>query len=248
MRILFIRHGDPDYANDNLTEQGKKEAELLASYLQKEKIDYIYSSPMGRALATALPTAKALGKEDKIVIKKYFREFNRFDTEKWINFPTGDSRRTAWDMLPAYWTEQEDFYDKNKWHEADFYKAVSLKEEYDLVTKELDEVLKTHGYQRKGNYYEVINSNTDTIAIFCHFGVETVMLSHLFGISPVALWHQSIALPTAVTTLYTEERRRGVASFRMTCFGSTAHLFVGGEAPSFAGRFCEIFDSNDRHD
>ena len=30
MKIRFIRHGDPDYGNDTLTEKGRKEAELLA--------------------------------------------------------------------------------------------------------------------------------------------------------------------------------------------------------------------------
>ena len=30
MKIRFIRHGDPDYVNDTLTEKGRKEAELLA--------------------------------------------------------------------------------------------------------------------------------------------------------------------------------------------------------------------------
>ena len=43
MRILIIRHADPDYANDTLTEKGWKEASLLADRLQKEKIDYFYS-------------------------------------------------------------------------------------------------------------------------------------------------------------------------------------------------------------
>ena len=33
MRILIIRHGEPDYENDNLTEKGKLEAELLAKGL-----------------------------------------------------------------------------------------------------------------------------------------------------------------------------------------------------------------------
>ena len=37
MRILIIRHGDPDYANDTLTEKGHKEAKLLAEKLKKEK-------------------------------------------------------------------------------------------------------------------------------------------------------------------------------------------------------------------
>ena len=30
MRILFIRHGDPDYINDTLTKKGHREAKLLA--------------------------------------------------------------------------------------------------------------------------------------------------------------------------------------------------------------------------
>ena len=30
MKILLIRHGDPDYEHDTLTEQGWVEAELLA--------------------------------------------------------------------------------------------------------------------------------------------------------------------------------------------------------------------------
>ena len=39
MRILIIRHGDPDYAKDSLTEKGWREAEYLADKLEKEKID-----------------------------------------------------------------------------------------------------------------------------------------------------------------------------------------------------------------
>ena len=30
MRILLVRHGDPDYEHDTLTEKGHKEAALLA--------------------------------------------------------------------------------------------------------------------------------------------------------------------------------------------------------------------------
>ena len=52
MRIIIIRHGDPDYINDSLTEKGVREAELLAKRLSKEKIDYVYCSPLGRAKKT----------------------------------------------------------------------------------------------------------------------------------------------------------------------------------------------------
>ena len=39
MKILIIRHADPDYERDTLTEKGLFEAELLARTLQDEKID-----------------------------------------------------------------------------------------------------------------------------------------------------------------------------------------------------------------
>ena len=53
MRLLIIRHGDPDYVNDSLTEKGKREAELLSDRIAKEKIDRVYISPLGRARETA---------------------------------------------------------------------------------------------------------------------------------------------------------------------------------------------------
>jgi probable phosphoglycerate mutase len=57
------------------------------------------------------------------------------------------------------------------------------------------------------------------------------------------------AAPSSVTTVVTEERRKGVASFRMSSFGDISHLYAGGEEPAFAARFCECYDNEDeRHD
>ena len=53
MRLLIIRHGDPDYENDTLTEKGWREARLLAERLCKMNIKDFYVSPLGRAQATA---------------------------------------------------------------------------------------------------------------------------------------------------------------------------------------------------
>ena len=38
MEILIVRHGDPDYEHDTLTEKGVVEAKLLAEKLSKMKI------------------------------------------------------------------------------------------------------------------------------------------------------------------------------------------------------------------
>ena len=57
MKLLFVRHGDPDYEHDGLTEKGVREAELLAPRLAAlEGVRGCYVSPLGRAKATAAPT------------------------------------------------------------------------------------------------------------------------------------------------------------------------------------------------
>lgn len=38
MRILIIRHGDPDYEKDSLTQKGWHEAELLADKMEKTDV------------------------------------------------------------------------------------------------------------------------------------------------------------------------------------------------------------------
>ena len=62
MKLLFIRHGEPDYEHDSLTPEGFREAECLAERLSQLDIAEIYVSPKGRAKATAAPTAEKTGK------------------------------------------------------------------------------------------------------------------------------------------------------------------------------------------
>lgn len=243
MRILIIRHGDPDYANDTLTEKGHREAKLLAEKLAKEKIDYFYSSPLGRAKDTCMYTAKAHGKENDVVIKDWLKEFGTP-----ITLPSGRFRYIPWDMLPTEWVDNPQMYDYKNWYKQDFYEKGNMEAVYKNVTDSLDALLAEHGYVRDGEMYHTEKGHKDTIAFFCHFGLEMVLLSHLCNISPVPLWHNFTALPTSVTTLYTEERREGKATFRCCGFGDVGHLYAGGEEPSFAARFCEVYHSADRHD
>ena len=49
MRIIFVRHGEPDYRNDCLTDLGRLQAQAAAERLREEGIEEIWSSPLGRA-------------------------------------------------------------------------------------------------------------------------------------------------------------------------------------------------------
>ena len=155
----------------------------------------------------------------------------------------------AWDWLPQDWMRDERFFQCDHWFENEALQEGHVKEEYDYVIREFDKLLAKHGYQREKRYYKAVEANNDTIILFCHFGLECVLLSHLLNISPMVLWHGVCAAPSSVTTLNTEERREGIAAFRMSAFGDISHLYVHDEVPAFAARFCETYGNTaERHD
>ena len=63
MRLLIVRHGDPDYDRDSLTEKGWREAEYLSQKLKDIQVKEFYVSPLGRARDTASCTLEKLGRQ-----------------------------------------------------------------------------------------------------------------------------------------------------------------------------------------
>ena len=213
MKLVIVRHGDPDYSIDSLTEKGWKEAEYLSERLSKLEVKDFYVSPLGRAKDTSSFTLKKMNRTATEC--DWLQEFNVLIDRPDIT----DRKKILWDWLPQDWTQDERFYQYAE-----------------------------HGYVREGHYYRVTKANDDTLVFFCHFGLECVLLSHLMSVSPMVLWHGLCAAPSSVTTVNTEERREGIASFRVSAFGDISHLYVHGEPPAFAARFCEMYSNEDeRH-
>lgn len=63
MEIYIVRHGDPDYEHDSLTQRGVEEARLLSKRLSKLDVSAFYCSPLGRAKKTASYTLDAMGRQ-----------------------------------------------------------------------------------------------------------------------------------------------------------------------------------------
>lgn len=241
MKLLIVRHGDPNYVIDSLTETGWREAELLSNRLSKLDVTACYCSPLGRAKDTAAATLKKLGMEAEILpwLREFMVRVNRPDRPN----------NVAWDWLPQDWTDYPDFFDKDRWMSHPVFQEANIAQEIQWVYQGLDDLLARHGYVREGNLYRVTKPNEDTIILFCHFGLESVLLSRLLNVSPMILWHGTCALTSSVTTLITEERREGYAYFRMNGFGDTSHLYVADQEPSFSARFCETYGNlAQRHD
>ncbi len=241
MKLLIVRHGDPDYAADSLTEKGWREAEYLSERLCRLDVAAFYCSPLGRARDTASATLRKLGREAEECL--WLREFDAL-----IQRPNDPERQhICWDWLPGDWMTDERFFHPDLWHTHE--RMSGVKEQYDWVAEGLDALLERHGYRREGRFYRAVAPNNDSLVFFCHFGVTCVLLSHLLGISPMPLWHGFCSAPTSVTTVVTEERREGIASFRVSAFGDVSHLYVHNEPPAFSARFRECFtNENERLD
>jgi len=76
IEIILARHGETDWnasevfrgrADVALNENGLRQAQLLGEYLGKEKIDFIYSSPLQRAVKTAEAIARTQSIDVNIV-------------------------------------------------------------------------------------------------------------------------------------------------------------------------------------
>ena len=244
MKLLIIRHADPDYEHDSLTPKGFHEAELLARKLVKQDITAAYVSPLGRAKDTAAPTLSRLNLE-----AEECDWLHEFDLHRIWRPDVADRRMIVWDWLPQDWMSVPAFFDNERWDQHPLLKEAGIGDYYREVADHFDALLAKHGYRREGRCYRVERENDDTIALFCHFGSGCVLLSRILNISPMILWHSYAAAPSSVTTVVTEERREGTAIMRVTGMGDISHLYAGDEPPSFACRFCECFHNEDeRHD
>ena len=241
MKIIIIRHGDPDYKNDTLTSVGKIEVEHLKNSIIKENIKSVYCSVLGRARDTAKPILDALSVNATYC--DWLKEFNY----ELVTLPYSLEPDGCWDILPEYVNTLQNIYHPTLWKEEEFIKNSNIAKNYDYVIENLDKMLASHGYVRDGFNYKVEKSNHDTIVLVCHFGVTAVLLSHLLNCSPYSIWQHTCTAPTSVTTIYTEERKKGVALMRCASIGSVAHLLQNGIEPSFSGRFCECFEDDTRH-
>ena len=126
MKLLIVRHGDPDYSIDSLTETGWIEAELLSDRLCKLDVKAFYCSPKGRARDTAKATLEKLGRQAEIL--PWLREFS-----PQVLRPGKDKPGVAWDWLPQDWTADKRFYDREHWWENDRFTAAGVREEAQWV-------------------------------------------------------------------------------------------------------------------
>lgn len=205
MRIVLIRHGDPNYEKDCLTELGHKQVKVAAQRLLKEDIEEIYSSPLGRARQTAQAFSEASGiKEIKILD---FMQEIRFGSEGALY----DNKWNPWLGVHSLVQEGKDLQ-SDDWRNYPVFKENFATIDADKIAVETDKWLEGLGYKREGKYYRNTRSDDEekTIAVFCHGGSSAAFMARVLNQTFPYMCGVLLRFPHTTITVLRFDRRPGL--------------------------------------
>ena len=219
MQILIIRHADPNYAIDDLTQEGHLEAAALGQKIKNAGLDELYASPLGRAQTTA----KYISEQTNLPIQTL--DWTR-ELQGWVSSLPNGEKVASWDYPGEFIDDRKK--DLLKWKRDEDYwlKDTDKLKKYNKMITDSDQFLEDQGLVRQGGTYEIIDPSAERkkIAIVCHGGFGLFWLSHLLHMPLSFVW-QSFWLPTSsVTTVLFEKRNTNIVVPRCIRMSDVAHL------------------------
>ena len=226
MLLYIIRHADPIYSPDSLTELGLKQAEALAPRLAVNGLDKVYSSPNMRAQMTAKPTCDLLGIGYEI-------ENWMSEDLAWRDFSCeleSGSGKYGWTF---YRQNTKIKYDETiksneKWYESKYFSIVNAKEGYRRIAECSDDFTERLGYKRENCGYKIIRANDERVAAFCHQGFGSLWLSHLLDIPPHLFLSSFDLSHSSVTILEFKNYNDGYTAPKCLCLSDISHIYKSG--------------------
>lgn len=218
MRIIFIRHGDPDYVNDCLTDLGRLQASAVAERLADENITQIYSSTKGRALETAGYTADRIGCAE-VIPCEFMREIS------WKSMDGSELYRDGHPWYTAYYMVANGLklLDRDWAGKAPFANNIVC-EIVQSKTKVFDEWLAQFGYRREGCYYRVESVSDKTIAMFSHAGSSSAVIGHMLNLTFPFMCGVMEPDFTGVTTVKLIGKEGDLITPRIEIFNDARHM------------------------
>lgn len=211
MFLYIIRHADPDYANNTITEFGWEEAHALADWLKDIHIDKIYTSPLGRAIDTAKPTLEIKGMTSEILPW----------TEESMDYMESHQLKPDSDCSYSF-SVQKGVYDFKDFMQTERMKTV------ENMQKCSDEFLASLGYERNGAFYKITRNNDESIAVFCHGGFGVAWISHLLNTAPGVMYPNISLNTSSVTTFEFRNASEGFVRPVLRRLGEITHIYKAG--------------------
>ncbi len=223
MLLYIVRHGDPIYVTDTLTERGKKQAEAVGKRIYDSGINVIYSSPMGRARETAEPACRMLGLDCNI--EEWTREIQ---DERLTPFPDG--------KLKSVTLVQNTYYRENGYinlpyertFECQGFNESGMEKAFNFIKEKGDEFLERLGYKEENGVYRILRQNEDKVALFCHAAFTRAWLSYLLHIPVHIMWSSFQYTHTGVTIIDFPNNKNGFTAPICRCFSDMSHLYKEG--------------------
>lgn len=223
MLLYIIRHGDPIYETDSLTDRGRVQAEAVGKRMLAARIDRIYSSPMGRAKETAEPACRLLG------LEKHIEDWtHEIEDERLTPFPDG--------IMKSITRVQNTYYRENgniNLSYEDSYKAQGINQSnmrsaVDFIESNGRAFLEKLGYREENGVYRILRPNEERIALFCHAAFARAWLSVLLHIPIHIMWASFEYTHTGVTVIEFKNNENGVTAPRCLCYSDVSHLYSEG--------------------
>ena len=223
MLLYIIRHGDPIYETDTLTERGFRQAEAVGKRMVDAKIDRIFTSPMGRARDTAAPACRMLGLD--YTVEEWAHEI---EDDRLTPYPDGVMKSVS--FIPES-TFRENGNISLSYDDAFECTAISesnMRRARDIIEKGGRDFLERLGYREENGVYRILRPNDERIALFCHSNMERAWLSALLHIPLHLMWAGFEVTHTGVTVLEFRNRESGFTVPKCLCFSDMSHLYAAG--------------------
>ncbi len=228
MLLFYVRHGDPIYNPDSLTPLGEEQAEAIKYRLSGFGIDKIYASSSNRAILTATPTAKLLGKEIEILDwcnENYaFSELgarNENDLYTWCYYISSMKKLFMSDEIRKMGRD---------WYDHKTFENTKFKYGTQRVERETDAFLLSLGYRnnREEGYYVAENPTDDRVALFAHEGFGILFLSALLNI-PYPLFATCFTMcHTGMTVIDFRGDKDGIVFPKVLTLSNDSHIYKQG--------------------
>lgn len=235
MLLYYIRHGDPIYDPDSLTPLGHKQAGALADRLCLYGFDEIYSSTSTRAILTAEPTCKRLGKDP--ILCEWAHE-----ARAWENFSIKkEDGAYSWVFQNYPWVEKlnqpEVIALGDQWYEHPLFEGTNLKKGVLATNENVDKFLESLGFRhdRANHRFEVLHKNDKRIALFAHAGFGLAFLSSLMDI-PYAHFATHFDMSHSCVTVIGFAEDTKYVYPKILQLSNDSHLFKAGLMEGYNGQ------------
>ena len=223
MLLYIVRHGDPIYVTDTLTELGRRQAEAVGKRIFDAKVDRIFSSPMGRAKETADPACRLLGLEKSI--EDWTHEI---EDERLTPFPDGKMKSISVLQNTCFRENGNISLPFERSYECPGINQSRMKEAVRYIEENGKLFLERLGYREENGIYRILKPNEERVALFCHAAFERAWLSVLLHIPLHIMWSSFEYTHTGVTVVEFKNNENGITAPRCLCFSDVSHLYAAG--------------------